>query len=180
MAATIGSAFPLDKLEPFFERTRTPLSIADPALPDVPLLMVNAAFEALTGYTRSDMIGRNCRLLQPEGGAGPVRERIRRFMADETRGDERFIVPNIASDGHRFVNLLYLARLRDAAGRTYFLGSQFDVSRKSAADTYDRALCDDLDNLRLIGGDMGIRVLGTFGSLASSATIIAQSRISHV
>ena len=41
-----------------------PVSFADPALADVPLIYVNDAFCTLTGYAREECVGRNCRFLQ--------------------------------------------------------------------------------------------------------------------
>ena len=43
--------------------------ISNPRLPDNPIVECNAAFEALTGYSRDEIIGRNCRFL-----AGPQTE----------------------------------------------------------------------------------------------------------
>ena len=40
------------------------ITIADPNLPDCPLMYVNEAFCSMTGYTREEIIGRNCRFLQ--------------------------------------------------------------------------------------------------------------------
>ncbi len=40
------------------------ITIADPSRPDAPLIYVNDAFLQITGYTREDVIGRNCRFLQ--------------------------------------------------------------------------------------------------------------------
>ncbi len=42
------------------------ITIADPSQPDAPLIYVNDAFLQITGYSREDVIGRNCRFLQGE------------------------------------------------------------------------------------------------------------------
>lgn len=38
--------------------------VADMRLPDQPVVQVNAAFEAITGYSAAEAIGKNCRYLQ--------------------------------------------------------------------------------------------------------------------
>ncbi|MCA1752833.1 MAG: PAS domain-containing protein [Flavobacteriales bacterium] len=40
------------------------VTIADARLPDMPLIFINEAFETLTGYKTSEVLGRNCRFLQ--------------------------------------------------------------------------------------------------------------------
>ena len=48
------------------------ITIADPNLPDCPLMYVNEAFCRMTGYDQDEILGRNCRFLQgPETGPGP-------------------------------------------------------------------------------------------------------------
>jgi PAS domain-containing protein len=58
---------------PFFtalERTRQPMIVTDPRLPDNPIVFANPAFLALTGYEAAELLGRNCRFLQ-----GPLTDR---------------------------------------------------------------------------------------------------------
>lgn len=56
------------------------ITIADPNLPDCPLMYVNEAFCRMTGYEREEIIGRNCRFLQgPETDKASV-ARIRAAM----------------------------------------------------------------------------------------------------
>ena len=40
------------------------ITIADPNLPDCPLMYVNEAFCRMTGYDQDEILGRNCRFLQ--------------------------------------------------------------------------------------------------------------------
>jgi PAS domain S-box-containing protein len=46
------------------ERSRLPILITDPTLPDNPAIFANEAFSRLTGYASEDILGRNCRILQ--------------------------------------------------------------------------------------------------------------------
>lgn len=51
------------------ERTRMPMVVTDPRLPDNPIVLANQAFLDLSGYEASEVLGRNCRFLQ-----GPMTE----------------------------------------------------------------------------------------------------------
>ncbi|MGI4768168.1 MAG: PAS domain-containing protein [Janthinobacterium lividum] len=44
--------------------TRMPMVISNPRLPDNPIVFVNDAFCRLCGYSREEILGRNCRFLQ--------------------------------------------------------------------------------------------------------------------
>lgn len=162
----------------FIGSSRIPLTLADASTDDCPLIVANQAFYDLTGYGPEEVIGRNCRFLQPEGGAGPVRERIRDFLESE-QGEERFLVANKRKDGTPFLNLLYLTKLKKALDFNLILGSQFDGSRadKRIAALYDEALDSDLRALSSIAGEYGATLFGTYRSLASSAGLIAQAKL---
>ncbi|HEV7416264.1 MAG TPA: PAS domain-containing protein, partial [Tianweitania sediminis] len=47
--------------------TRMPMLITDPRQADNPIVFVNNAFLRLTGYSRDEVIGQNCRFLQGPG-----------------------------------------------------------------------------------------------------------------
>jgi len=56
-----------DRGDVFFaavEMTRMPMIVTDPNKPDNPIAFANGAFLDLTGYTRDEIYGRNCRFLQ--------------------------------------------------------------------------------------------------------------------
>ena len=44
--------------------TRMPMVLADPNLEDCPVVYCNDAFCEMTGYARTEILGRNCRFLQ--------------------------------------------------------------------------------------------------------------------
>ena len=44
--------------------TRMPMVITDPSQQDNPIVFCNEAFQALTGYAKNEILGRNCRFLQ--------------------------------------------------------------------------------------------------------------------
>ncbi|MFT3869400.1 MAG: PAS domain S-box protein [Nibricoccus sp.] len=108
--------------------------ITDARLPDNPLIMVNPAFERITGYSSDDSIGRNCRFLlnneRDQPSLNILRAAIRRKQSC------RVILKNFRKDGRAFWNELHIAPVRDSAGETtHFIGIQSDITaRKEAED----------------------------------------------
>ncbi|MBX7496601.1 PAS domain-containing protein [Qipengyuania sp. 6B39] len=164
-------------LKGIFERSGVSLSIADYEAEDCPLIGVNQAFCDTSGYAPEEVLGRNCRFLQPNNDAGPVRERMRHFLADPDTTDERFIVPNVTRDGRPFLNLVYLAKLAQSGTVRLVLGAQFaiDPGKTRDPDLYDRALAEDLRQLNLLTRDDSWAVLGSVEALASSQALLARA-----
>ena len=171
---------PARRMGAVLDKSGVSLSLADARLDDAPLIGVNTAFCNMTGYTAEQVLGRNCRFLQPGGGAGPVRERMRSFIADDQLTEGKFVVPNVRADGTPFLNLVYMSKLKFDGKVAYILGSQFEIVRHDdkALGLYEMALQQDIRQLRLVAGEMGMVMLGTFGQLASSHSIIAEMRLS--
>ena len=167
-----------DGFEGMFERSNISLTVADFTHPDCPLVGANAAFFEMTGYGPDEVIGRNCRFLQPEGEALAVRARMRRFLKKSDAMDGKFLVPNISRDGQPFLNLLYMSKLQRGGQTRLVLGSQFRVASRieDTADLYDRALKEDLRELNLLTSENNWVVLGSIDALASSHSIIARMR----
>jgi PAS domain S-box-containing protein len=107
--------------------------ITDATTPGNPIVDVNPAFERLTGYQRSMVLGSNCRFLQ---GADTDPEAVRRLREAITAGlDVTETLLNYRKDGTPFWNELSIAAVRDDAGRlTHFVGIQTDVSERIEAD----------------------------------------------
>lgn len=110
-----------------FKATRMPMLITDPQQPDNPIIFCNEAFAKLTGYSRDELIGRNCRLLQgPETDRNAVAQ-LREAIADER--DISIDILNYRKDGSSFWNALFVSPVRDANGDViYFFASQLDFT----------------------------------------------------
>lgn len=166
-------------LNSYFDQSRISLTLADATQPDLPLVLANPAFVRMSGYALADVVGRNCRFLQPASGAGPVVARMRAFLDDPARGQERFLIVNERKSGEPFLNLVFLAKIRQREELTYILGSQFDVTRftRERADLFDRALRNDLRAIAPVLGGAGGAFVGTYDVLASSAALIAKAKL---
>ena len=116
-----------------------PMVLSDPALPDHPMIAVNAAFEAMSGYPASETVGRNCRFLQGAGTDPQTPARIRACIA-ERRGCVEWVV-NYRRDGTMFWNLLFLSPVfaRDGTLLHYF-GNQRDITEGPPAALPDYTL----------------------------------------
>lgn len=105
-----------------------PMVLTDPHLPDHPMIAVNPAFEALTGYSMAETVGRNCRFLQGEGTDPETPQRIGRCIA-ERRGCIEWVV-NYRRDGTKFWNLLFISPVFDRDGTLlHFFGNQRDITQ---------------------------------------------------
>lgn len=106
--------------------------LTNPRLPDNPLVAVNAAFCALTGYEAPEIVGRNCRFLAGEATepwqTQNVRDAIRSLQPALTE------LLNYRKDGSPFRNALLIAPIFDDRGDVaWFLGSQVEVGEGAAA-----------------------------------------------
>ncbi len=91
------------------------------------IVFVNAAFERLTGYARSEVIGRNPRFLQADDRAQSALREIRAALAEERSAVA--VLRNYRKDGSMFWNELRLAPVRAAdGGVTHWIGIQNDVT----------------------------------------------------
>ncbi|HEY8095490.1 MAG TPA: PAS domain S-box protein [Methylobacter sp.] len=121
-------------LERAMEASASGISMADANQPDMPLIYVNPAFERITGYSRNEVLGRNCRFLHGKETEQPGLDHIRAVLR-EGRGGEA-LVHNYRKDGTSFWNDLRIAPVHDEQGRlSHFIGISDDVTeRREAVD----------------------------------------------
>ena len=117
----------VDLLKRAVYESRDGIVITDATQPTNPLIFVNPAFERMTGYSSSEVIGRNCRFLQADLRDQPALAIVREAIE---RGEPCIVtLQNFRKDGSLFWNELSLSPIHDSAGRlTHFLGIQKDVS----------------------------------------------------
>jgi PAS domain S-box-containing protein len=111
----------------------TGITLADPTQPDCPIVFLNPAFTAISGYTEEEALGRNCRFLQgPETDKAAVRK-LRRALDRAEPVTVEFI--NYRKDGRKFWNELRIAPVRGADGALLaFVGIQHDITARKRAE----------------------------------------------
>lgn len=109
------------------------ISIADATQPNLPLIYVNPAFEQITGYSRDEVIGKNCRFLQGSDTDQSVVDEIRAAIREQR--DARVTLLNYRKDGVPFWNYFSIAPICDESGNvTHFIGIQVDVTDQKQAE----------------------------------------------
>ncbi|PRY14589.1 PP2C family protein-serine/threonine phosphatase [Kineococcus rhizosphaerae] len=108
-------------------------TVADARDEEFPLVWVNPAFTATTGYTLEESVGRNCRFLQGPASDPAVRERMRAAL---TAGEALTVtVLNYRKDGLAFWNQVSMSPVFGPEGDvTHYVGIQTDVTGRVAAD----------------------------------------------
>lgn len=133
------------------------ITVTDPSREDNPLIYVNEAFERVTGYSREEAVGRNCRFLQGEASDPDAVAELRAAVEAGERTSVELV--NYRANGAPFWNEVSIAPLRDDAGRvTHFVGFQDDVTARKeaelAAEREREALEHLLTRIRGLVGDV--------------------------
>jgi PAS domain S-box-containing protein len=107
--------------------------VADMRMRGQPIVKVNPAFEAITGYAADEVIGKNCRYLQ---GSDRLQPEIAEIRAALTEGRACSVtLRNYRRDGTMFRNALRLMPFHDDTGQlTHFIGLIRDVTHAAGVD----------------------------------------------
>ena len=109
------------------ERIQESFVITDPSLPDHPIVFASDGFLSFTGYTREEILGRNCRFLQ---GKDTDQNSVKAIRDAIDAGSEVTVrLLNYTKNGRPFWNMFTLAPVRDDEGKVrFFAGVQVDVT----------------------------------------------------
>ncbi|MCJ1245706.1 hypothetical protein MMC30_002910 [Trapelia coarctata] len=101
--------------------------LTNPLQADNPIIAASDGFIKVTGYTRTDIIPRNCRFLQGKYTDQSASRRLKEAIDGNQESVELLL--NYRKTGEPFWNLLYVAPLFNADGKAvFFLGGQINCS----------------------------------------------------
>jgi len=138
---------PIDGLmQQMIEANPSGMILVDAQQPDMPIVYANHAFEQLTGYSREEVMGLNCRFLQrddrDQSGLDVLRSALK---AQEPCA---VTLRNYRKDGSLFWNELYVSPVFDGEGYlTHFVGIQTDITKRKQAEKALRRSEERLDSI---------------------------------
>ena len=110
------------------------VTMADPRQPDCPIVYASPSFKTMTGYEVSEIVGRNCRILQgPDTDPDTVRQ-LAQAMAEGKSCEVEIL--NYKKSGEAFWNLLTVTPMYDEAGVvTRIVAVQSDITNHRRLET---------------------------------------------
>ncbi|WP_365756012.1 EAL domain-containing protein [Noviherbaspirillum sp.] len=130
------------------EASANAIIITSAQAPDYPVEYVNSAFERITGYSASEVVGRSLRFLHAAEREQPGLEEIRNLVIEKREGHA--IVRNYRKDGTPFWSDVHIAPVRNDAGDvTHFVAAKYDITatKKYEAELEFQANRDALTGL---------------------------------
>lgn len=116
-----------------FHHSTNGIIISDARTSGYPILSVNPAFCATTGYGSEEILGRNCRFLQGDDRNQSDLQIVRKGL--EAGRETRTLLRNYRKDGSLFWNELIVYPVCDTMGTvTHFVGIQNDVTQRKALE----------------------------------------------
>jgi len=113
--------------ESALQSTQNGIVIADAEKEDTPLVWVNQAFCAMTGYDREEVLGKNCRFLQGADRNQSALPKIREAVRDKEPISAT--LRNYRKDGSQFINSLRIDPIvNDHGVVTHFIGMAQDIT----------------------------------------------------
>ena len=126
------------------ESTAEGVVISDCTREGMPIIYVNKAFTKMTGYSSSEVLGRNCRFLQGEDTDSNTKDTIRKALLEKYPCIVEIL--NYRKDATPFWNRLSITPVKDDQGLvTHFIGIQSDITRRRQAEDSLRAANDRIN-----------------------------------
>ncbi|CAM9293938.1 unnamed protein product [Scytosiphon promiscuus] len=107
--------------------------VTDPQMPDNPIVYASDSFIELTGYDRSQVLGRNCRFLQGPDTDPDAVAKIRKGI--EEGSDTSVYLRQYKADGTVFWNHVFVAALRNSQHKIInYVGIQHPLDKEPSAE----------------------------------------------
>nr|AML79041.1 putative LOV domain-containing protein [Petalonia fascia] len=107
--------------------------VTDPQMPDNPIVYASDSFIDLTGYDRSQVLGRNCRFLQGPDTDPDAVAKIRKGI--EEGSDTSVYLRQYKADGTVFWNHVFVAALRNSEHKIInYVGIQHPLDKEPSAE----------------------------------------------
>jgi len=107
--------------------------IVDARMPDLPMIYINPAFERITGYTRAEVVGENCRFLHGVDTEQSELNKLR--LAIREQRSCTVTLRNYRKDGTLFWNELSVSPIRNSEEiLTHYVGIQKDITSRKVAE----------------------------------------------
>ncbi|MFC5713628.1 PAS domain-containing protein [Thalassorhabdus alkalitolerans] len=119
----------MELLTQAMDYTRVGVIITDPELPDNPIIYANKGFINVTGYSREEIIGKNCRFLQGEKTNPEKIKAMKEAIAQKISISIELY--NYRKDGRGFWNELNIDPVYvEKEDKYYFVGVQKDITQE--------------------------------------------------
>jgi PAS domain S-box-containing protein len=138
--------FWMNQIFQFIENIPVGITIGkyDKKLHTFPLCYVNRQFEKMTKYSRQEILGKTCQMLQTEDRTEMCQVTLIR-KAIMNRQSCRVVLTNVRRDGSPFSNFLYLHPVLNRQKEyTHYIGLQYDFTGNERNYRDDLVAIDDL------------------------------------
>ncbi|KAK0721989.1 hypothetical protein B0T26DRAFT_749456 [Lasiosphaeria miniovina] len=109
--------------------------LTDPLEPDNPVVYASDGLLRMSGFSRHDVMNKNCRIMQGIYTDNDTTRRIREAVSLGQEAAE--LIVNHRKDGSPYWNLLFVCPLRENGSVRYYLGAQINVSESIGSDYKD-------------------------------------------
>mmetsp|Transcript_23524 Transcript_23524/g.42420 ORF Transcript_23524/g.42420 Transcript_23524/m.42420 type:complete len:344 (+) Transcript_23524:85-1116(+) len=157
------------------------VTVADPRSPDASLIAVSEKFEMMTGYSRSEILGKNCRFLNANCNVESG-DLVRLRYATQTGVAFTGVLENRRKSGELFLNLLDLrgltvARNPHSGDELWFLiGLQADVTNMEETAEHQQA---SIAKLHVMANDIRKRLQVDLSALAVSGALMSNFTVTE-
>lgn len=141
----ITDLFDREDVRSFFNQTNVGIVVSDPKEVDNPMVYVNETFVNMTGYSKEEVIGKNCRFLQGADTDEAAIAAIRNALKEKTQIS--ITIKNYKKDGTAFWNRLNITPIFDEKKMIkYFLGVQEDITEMFTKNLAMKDRIHELEN----------------------------------